>query len=549
MQPISHSLPAIPRRLLHRGVGKSRVGLVFSRSRKSQLPPWGKPLSTWREFDRPDILEGVLATDDESTQTYRVDDQTWQDLSMDQVFNTLNHTLSIAGCQQLFYRLRRPFLAAEPLGEFEALVHALTQDPSGRDWLRSQFLRVPRSDWHAPHLLWRLPRDIPFPSWALFLLPFVLVVSVVAALVASPFAWALVGISFVSIVAVHVRIQREIGTHMASLSHLRHLIAMARRIARRSTVLPDDVREDLGALAQETWKFVRRTWFINFRDPFALSEYARLILLSEARAYASCLGLLRRRQRSLQKLYLLLGRLDAAQAIGSLRANGSAFTRPRIGGNEKQIRVKDLRHPLLTDPVGNDVSLDRKGLLITGLNMSGKTTFLRALGVNSILAQGFHTVFAGAMELPFLRVRTSINTHDDLLRGKSYYQSEVESILSLVLASSDTFPRHLFLLDELFRGTNSIERVAAGASVLKYLVRNHFVVAATHDMEVCTLVGDDYVNLHFSDKVGSGGIFFDYCVRLGPCPATNAIPLLRFAGFPPDIIRQAESFVTATGPA
>jgi DNA mismatch repair ATPase MutS len=101
--------------------------------------------------------------------------------------------------------------------------------------------------------------------------------------------------------------------------------------------------------------------------------------------------------------------------------------------------------------------------------MSGKSTFLRTVGVTVVMAQTINTCLATAYEAPILNVRSCIGRADDLLTGKSYYIVEVEALLELVKASTDSAP-HLFLLDELFRGTNAIERIAAGQAVLCELV-------------------------------------------------------------------------------
>jgi DNA mismatch repair ATPase MutS len=108
-------------------------------------------------------------------------------------------------------------------------------------------------------------------------------------------------------------------------------------------------------------------------------------------------------------------------------------------------------------------------VLVTGSNMSGKSTFLRTVGVNAVLAQSLNTCLAHAYEAPVYQIRSCIGRADDLIAGKSYYLVEVESVLSLVKASDETAP-HLFIFDELFRGTNAVERIAAGEAVLHALV-------------------------------------------------------------------------------
>ena len=146
------------------------------------------------------------------------------------------------------------------------------------------------------------------------------------------------------------------------------------------------------------------------------------------------------------------------------------------------------------------------GVLVTGSNMSGKSTFLRTVGINVVLAQTINTCLAESYEAPVYHVRSCIGRADDLIAGKSYYLVEVESVLALVKASEQPKP-HLFIFDELFRGTNAVERIAAAEAVLAALIgegKPHVVVAATHDGELVDLLQDTYVVCHFGDAVGSG---------------------------------------------
>ena len=158
-------------------------------------------------------------------------------------------------------------------------------------------------------------------------------------------------------------------------------------------------------------------------------------------------------------------------------------------------RCSGLRHPLLPEAVPNSIELaPPRGVLITGSNMSGKSTFLRTVGVNAILAQTINTCLATSYSAPVFSVRSLIGRSDDLTAGRSYYRDEVEAVLSLVRASRGSRP-HLFLFDELFRGTSTIERIAAAEATLAELVHGdgrtpspHIVIAATHDRELVALL-------------------------------------------------------------
>jgi DNA mismatch repair ATPase MutS len=138
-------------------------------------------------------------------------------------------------------------------------------------------------------------------------------------------------------------------------------------------------------------------------------------------------------------------------------------------------------------------------------------------------------------------VRSCIGRADDLIAGKSYYLVEVESVLGIVKASDRPDP-HLFIFDELFRGTNAVERIAAAEAVLGALIaggKPHVVLAATHDGELVDLLQDVYVTCHFGDAVGPGGLVFDYRLTQGPATSRNAIALLTLNGAPDSIVARA----------
>ena len=200
-------------------------------------------------------------------------------------------------------------------------------------------------------------------------------------------------------------------------------------------------------------------------------------------------------------MFEALGYLDSAQSLAAWRSTLPNWCVPTFTAARKAIRVEQLEHPLLADAVPNSVELDGQSLLITGSNMSGKTTFVRTLGVNAVLAQTLYTVCATSWRAPMLGVRTSIGRADSLVEGKSYYLAEVESVLALVRAKDDA-RQHLFLLDEVFRGTNTTERVAAACAVLSHLNQgDDLVVAATHDLELLGLLSGDFAMHHFREQV------------------------------------------------
>lgn len=185
------------------------------------------------------------------------------------------------------------------------------------------------------------------------------------------------------------------------------------------------------------------------------------------------------------------------------------------------------------------MSLVGRSALVAGPNMAGKTAFIKTIGINLILSQTLGICLAESAVLPRADVYSAIKREDSLQEGKSYFFTEIDQILNFIRLSEKE-ALCLFLIDEPFRGTNTIERIASSAAVLRYLARNQTVMASTHDGELQALIGDSFDMLNFSDQVTGGSYGFDYRLRQGPARSRNAIKLLQLRGYPSSVIEEAE---------
>jgi len=201
---------------------------------------------------------------------------------------------------------------------------------------------------------------------------------------------------------------------------------------------------------------------------------------------------------------------------------------------------KDLGHPLISDEkkVTNDFTINELGeaIIITGSNMAGKSTFLRTLGVNLCLAYAGGPVNASMLQTSLFRLFTCIRVTDSVTDGYSYFYAEVKRLRALLdaLAEPDQLPV-FFLVDEIFKGTNNRERLIGGRSYVRAIVgRNCVGAISTHDLELVKLadVLPHVKNYHFREEVIDGRLEFDYILRPGPCPTTNALKIMQMEGLP-----------------
>jgi MutS domain V len=232
-----------------------------------------------------------------------------------------------------------------------------------------------------------------------------------------------------------------------------------------------------------------------------------------------------------------LGELEAASSLAALTYLDEAASRPELAPAGAGLSARALAHPLLPPDVRieNDVTLRGPGtaLVVTGSNMAGKSTLLRAVGQNIALALAGGPVIAEHMSVPSVRLRASMRADDSLESGASYFHAELTK-LKRVIERAEVSPPVFFLLDELLRGTNARARHIGAKAVLLHLLERHgFGLCATHDVELAALGDTDPArieNVHFTDVVVEGEMRFDYKLRPGIVRTSNALRLLAMAG-------------------
>lgn len=512
---------------------------------------WGH----WRDIDRDmaaiDRYVRAQASAG-SVANATLDDRTWADLNMDDVFRVLDRTESRVG-QQLLYARLRTSPVSDHQDAFEALVTRFSSDTHARETAQAALATMRNADAHD---IWWLTQPGTLESRPWLLIFPVLAAAMLAIIVLVPFnplATLLLIPGLIASVLLRATLLARVTMVIAPFRQVASLTAAAMRL--RPFAQPDTapltgaLQADLGRL-----DLLRRIAGWTGRDSSAsgdlsalVIEYLNLFLFLDGNALLLGARELRGHGAELMRVVDAVGHIDAAVSVASYRAGTSGWTRPVRRPSGASTVITDVRHPLLPDAVPNSVTLGPPhGMLITGSNMSGKTTFLRTLGTAVVMAQTINTCAARAYDAPVLVVRSCIGRADDPSTGKSYYLVEVEAVLDLVRASATDVP-HLMLFDELFRGTNTVERIAAGEAVLVSLLETtagrdrspHLVVAATHDQELVDLLRATYAPYHFADTIDDSGLTFDYTLRPGPATTWNAIALLRLRGAPTPLVERA----------
>jgi len=269
-------------------------------------------------------------------------------------------------------------------------------------------------------------------------------------------------------------------------------------------------------------------------------EYLKIFFLFEPIVLFIVLKKLDSKRNDIHALFKYIGRIDTAISIASFRTGLNYFCKPDISTNHQTLNFEEIYHPLIVGCIANSLYVNGKSILLTGSNMSGKTTFIRTIAINVLCAQTINTCFAKRFALKPMQIYSAIRITDDLLDEKSYYFEEVRTIKEIIDASQ-TDCYKLFLLDEIFKGTNTVERIAAGKAVLSYIGKDkNITFVSTHDIELTDLLGDAYELYHFTETIEDDSIYFDYKLKKGNLATRNAIRILELNNYPDEIIDEAK---------
>ena len=307
-------------------------------------------------------------------------------------------------------------------------------------------------------------------------------------------------------------------------------------------------REALREFATPGERLGRHVRRLGLHSLGPLYELINLLTLWELQILPLAERHLERHLEGLHRSLESLGEVEALVCLAMPLLEQEDFAMPRVLELEApHLEAEEVAHPLLDTEglVRNDVEIggEKRLWIITGSNMAGKSTFLKAVGTNLALAQAGGPVCASRLEWTPLELLSDINIRDSLDDGKSYFQVEVERVLRMVEAARRG-PHVLAILDELFRGTNSAERLAISRSILLELRdRGILALVATHDGALTRLVTEreeeGMVNYHFQEQVESDTMAFDYRLRPGPARTRNALRVLEISGYPESITRAA----------
>ncbi|MCR5178790.1 MAG: hypothetical protein K6C95_07385 [Lachnospiraceae bacterium] len=484
------------------------------------------------------------------SEPYVIDDITAADLDIYDLFARVNYCRSAAGEEVLYNRLRSPSYRKEELDELEKEICLYTTDSELRLDLQMLFTELGGSGKFSVYDYLDNLSAVTKKS----LVPHI--IGIAAVIGAAVLTAVNVTVGFIPLIIIclyqvvtYYREKAECDAYLSTFVYILRLIICGEKAAKRLKNIPlSEAAAALKPFAKGAGVLVgsaRTSGSGNPLDIFA--DYLRILLHLDLIKFRQMINELGKHGRDIDRLITLLGNIETAISISCYRASlsgESGYSVPDLReGDDISLDVRDLRHVLIEDgAVTNSMTVDRS-ILITGANASGKSTWLKALGLCALMAQTIHTVTAKSYSAPFFRIYSSMALSDNLQGGESYYVVEIRALSRVLTAASDhAAPPVLCFIDEVLRGTNTIERIAASAQILRFFAHERALMfAATHDLELTELLKNDLDNYHFEGELRDSDVLFDYRIKPGPSVTRNAIGLLKRFSYASDITGSAEA--------
>lgn len=479
-----------------------------------------------------------------------ISDKTNNDLDLDEVFMYIDRTVSKIGQQYLYNSVRTLPKDSKRSHEQEQLIHAISSDPKLVTEVVLQLSKLENNDVFGVSNLFQ-DKQTSKPSW-FWVIQLLFASSVLCLALAFFIPWLFIVllVLFAANSLFHFWNKGNIFQYSASIPQLIILNNVSRTLSKHTALTVGNKEifqsiSDVHSISKKMSLFKLET---TLKDDFTMVldsafEFIKILFLLEPIFLFRGIKTIELKKKQIHHIFTFIGQIDTALSIWTLRNSLQKYCVPQIDVNQAII-AKDLYHPLIEGCTENSIDVSNKSILLTGSNMSGKTTFIRTIGINAILAQTMNTCFAGNFSIPKLNIHSAVRISDDLLSSRSYYFEEVTTIKEMI-GECNYGVNNLFLLDEIFKGTNTNERIAAGKAVLSHLNHNNFVFVSTHDLELTALLKSEYEMYHFTEVINEGTINFDYTLKKGKLQFTNALKILRINGYPEHIVDEADSIASA----
>lgn len=525
------------------------------RMREFLINSWGKSADRNYSEEQWNAIVSyykVLEKKAEESQKHEfVDDITWNDLDMDEVYQVWNHTRTSIGEEYLYAALRRPIASDTEMEERERVITYLLENTQERMYLQEALAEIGKLERMSVYDHLELIQDMkPIGS-----LPHILAgVCLVGALIGCAVAPEFMVIASIAIMGGNIisyyQAKAKVDSYIRLFTFILHMVEQCEGVARKKIPGLEKYQDQLKKQTSCFGKYRRFCFLVNGGSGMSgdimdsLMDYIRILFHVDLVKMSTMIREAKKYEQQLRIMYDTIGYLDTMLSTASCRIMYGEYCVPQLSHQANgKFAVTEMYHPLIPEGVRNSITAERS-VLLTGSNASGKSTFIKTVALNAILAQTLHTVLAENYQASWFCIASSMALRDDILSQESYYIVEIRSLKRILDLTRLSELPVLCFIDEVLRGTNTVERIAASSRILQAIAeQGGLCFAATHDIELTYLLEKEYDNYHFEEQVEDDKVTFDYCLHEGRACTRNAIRLLKMLGYDEKIVDDANERV------
>lgn len=508
---------------------------------------WGKKIDRLRNF----ILISKYSEFDKDPISYSLTEQTLSDVDIETLFSFIDRTESAIGQQYLYSKLVNPSISAINLKLRKEYADYFVQNETIRKKAKLILYQFEKKgtasvvNFFNPELTVNKSRFDKYIN----ILTSLAIISMLFFFIYSPVALFMILLFGINLM-IHLIFRHNNSDRLKAIRQVYQLIKTSDQLG--DLQMPIESKE-IPSSNKKLGKFKKTYHFLDFGIPlndissviFYILDLIKSFFLIEVHLLNFSFNEIVKNKEALCQFFIYVGQIEMALATASIKSDKDIVSCVPVFSEESaHLMGTDLIHPTVRNCIPNSVTLCQKHAFITGSNMSGKSTFLRTIIINSILAQSLNLCFAKRFKSAIFKTFSSIKISDNLKEGTSYYFEEVNIIHEMVL-NSESGAKNLFVIDEIFKGTNTVERIALSKAILQYLSSpENVVIASSHDIELVELLGNKFDLYHFTESIINEQLHFDHKIKSGPLGTRNAIKILEMEGFPDEIVDDAKAFTT-----
>lgn len=476
-----------------------------------------------------------------------IDDITWNDINMDDIFMLINNTQSAIGEEYLYYILRKPCFDDKKLKERERLIQFFLENEEKRIEIQRAFKHMGKLiNISISEYINRTDNIDTSKTYIHYMCIFALISSFLFSFINPQIGITATAIMIVYNIITYYKRKAQIDSYLTVFIYVMKLLNNTDKILELNISEIKQYNDILKQTQKNFKKFKKKASFVMGGNDMtgglfdAIFDYIRMLFHIDLIQFDKMLNVMRSNKEDLNRTFEVIGLLDSMIAAASFRVLMKDYCIPELVNKKELIlEVKNVYHPMIINPIKNSIK-QSKSVLLTGSNASGKSTFLKTIAINAILAQTINTSLSDSYKANYFKVYSSMALKDNIVNNESYYIVEIKSLKRIIDNIDNDIPMLCFI-DEVLRGTNTIERIAASSQILKNIsLKNTICFAATHDIELTHMLEKYYTNYHFEEHVKDNMVLFDYLLHIGRATSRNAIQLLSIIGYSNDIIKNAQ---------